>query len=55
VSVDIKSAKEIEAMRVACRKAAETLVLVGEKLRPGMRSTRSSTKTRYVEEVTRRR
>jgi methionyl aminopeptidase len=36
VSVDIKSAKEIEAMRVACRKAAETLVLVGEKLRPGM-------------------
>ena len=36
MSVDIKSAKEIEAMRVACRKAAETLVLVGEKLRPGM-------------------
>jgi methionyl aminopeptidase len=36
VSVDIKSPKEIEAMRVACRLAAETLVVVGEKLRPGM-------------------
>ena len=32
----IKSAKEIEAMRVAGRMAGETLVLVGEKLRAGM-------------------
>jgi len=36
VSVDIKSSKEIEAMRVACRLAAETLLVVGEKLRAGM-------------------
>jgi len=36
VSVDIKSPREIEAMRVACRVAAETLVVVGDKLRPGM-------------------
>ena len=34
--VDIKSPKEIELMRVAGRMAGETLVLVGEKLRPGM-------------------
>jgi methionyl aminopeptidase len=44
VSVDIKSAKEIEAMRAACRMAAETLVLVGEKLRPGMT-------TREIDEI----
>jgi methionyl aminopeptidase len=36
VAIEIKSAKEIEAMRVAGRMAAETLVLVGEKLRAGM-------------------
>lgn len=36
MSVDIKSSKEIEAMRVACRLAAETLLVVGEKLRAGM-------------------
>jgi methionyl aminopeptidase len=36
VSVDIKSAREIEAMRVVGRMAAETLLLVGEHLRPGM-------------------
>ncbi len=36
MSVEIKSTKEIEAMRVVCRMTAETLVLVGEKLRPGM-------------------
>ena len=36
MSVDIKSPREIEAMRVACRVAAETLVVVGDKLRPGM-------------------
>ena len=34
--VDIKSPREIEAMRVVCRMAAETLLLVGEKIRPGM-------------------
>jgi len=36
VAIEIKSAKEIEAMRVVCRMAAETLLLVGEKLRVGM-------------------
>ena len=36
MAIDIKSAKEIEAMRVAGRMAAETLLLVGEKLRAGM-------------------
>src|SRR5579859_7682387 len=36
VSVEIKSQKEIEAMRVAGRMAAETLVLVGEQIRAGM-------------------
>jgi methionyl aminopeptidase len=36
VAIDIKTPKEIEAMRVACQMAAETLLLVGEKLRAGM-------------------
>ncbi len=36
MGIDIKSAKEIEAMRVSCLMAAETLVLVGEKIRAGM-------------------
>jgi methionyl aminopeptidase len=36
VSIDIKSAKEVEAMRIAGRMAAETLVMIGEKLRVGM-------------------
>jgi methionyl aminopeptidase len=36
VAIDIKSAKEIERMQVANTMAAETLVLVGEKLRAGM-------------------
>ena len=44
MSVDIKSPKEIEAMRVACRLAAETLVVVGERLRPGMT-------TREIDEI----
>ena len=44
MSVDIKSPREIEAMRVACRVAAETLVVVGEKLRPGMT-------TREIDEI----
>lgn len=36
MAIDIKSPKEVEAMRVACQMAAETLLLVGEKLRAGM-------------------
>jgi methionyl aminopeptidase len=36
VAIDIKSPKEAELMRTVCHMAAETLVLVGEKIRPGM-------------------
>jgi methionyl aminopeptidase len=36
VAVEIKSPKEIELMRTVCRLAAETLLEVGDKLRPGM-------------------
>jgi methionyl aminopeptidase len=36
VAVEIKSPKEIELMRTVCRMAAETLLLVGDKIRPGM-------------------
>ena len=36
MSVDIKSPKEVEAMRVVGRMAAETLLDIGDKLRPGM-------------------
>jgi len=36
VAIDIKGPKEIEAMRVAGLMAAETLLLVGEKIRAGM-------------------
>ncbi|HEY8079171.1 MAG TPA: type I methionyl aminopeptidase [Labilithrix sp.] len=36
MAIDIKSPKEVETMREACRMAAETLLLVGEKLRAGM-------------------
>jgi methionyl aminopeptidase len=36
VAIEIKSPKEIELMRNVCRLAAETLVLVGEKIRAGM-------------------
>jgi methionyl aminopeptidase len=36
VAVEIKSPREIEAMRVVCRLAAETLLEVGDKLRAGM-------------------
>jgi methionyl aminopeptidase len=36
MSVEIKSQREIEAIRVASQMAAETLLLVGSKLRPGM-------------------
>jgi len=36
MSVELKSHREIEALRVAGKMAAETLLLVGQKLRPGM-------------------
>ncbi len=36
MAVDIKSPREIELMRTVCHLAAETLLLVGEKIRPGM-------------------
>lgn len=35
-AVDIKSAKEIELMREVCRLAADTLVAVGDIIRPGL-------------------
>jgi methionyl aminopeptidase len=36
VPVEIKSPREIESMRKVCRLAAETLLVVGDQLRPGM-------------------
>jgi methionyl aminopeptidase len=36
VAIDIKSPREIDLMRTVCRLAAETLLLVGEKIRVGM-------------------
>jgi len=36
VNVELKSPKEIEAIRVSCQLAAETLLVVGELIRPGM-------------------
>jgi methionyl aminopeptidase len=36
VAIDIKSPKEIDQMRAVCRLAADTLLLVGEKIRAGM-------------------
>jgi methionyl aminopeptidase len=36
LAIDIKSPKEIEAMRVVCRLAAETLLMVGDRIRMGM-------------------
>jgi methionyl aminopeptidase len=36
VAIEIKSPKEIEAMRTVCALAAETLLVVGDKIRPGM-------------------
>jgi methionyl aminopeptidase len=36
MAVELKSPKEIEAIRVSCQMAAETLLLVGETIRPGM-------------------
>ena len=34
--IEIKSAREIDDLRVSCQMAAETLLMVGEKLHPGM-------------------
>ena len=36
MSIEIHSAKEVEAIKVSCQMAADTLLLVGEKLRAGM-------------------
>ena len=36
MSVEIKSPREIEGLRVACEMASETLLLVGERIRAGM-------------------
>lgn len=36
MAIDIKSPKEVELMRDACKHAAETLLLVGERIRAGM-------------------
>ena len=36
MTVELKSQKEIEAIRVSCQMAAETLLLVGETLKAGM-------------------
>lgn len=36
MAIEIKSPREVEELRVACQMAAETLILVGEKLRAGM-------------------
>ncbi|MDP3279295.1 MAG: type I methionyl aminopeptidase [Deltaproteobacteria bacterium] len=50
--VEIKSAREIDAMRVACQMAADTLLLVGERLRAGMTTEEINT---FVHEDTLRR
>lgn len=34
--IEIKSAREIDDLRASCQMAAETLLMVGEQLRPGM-------------------
>ena len=36
MSIELKSAKEIEAIRVSSQMAAETLLIVGDQLRAGM-------------------
>ncbi len=36
MSIELKNQKEVEAIRVSCQMAAETLLLVGEQLRAGM-------------------
>jgi methionyl aminopeptidase len=52
MAIDIKSPKELEMMREAGRMAAETLVLVGERLRAGMTTEEINT---FVHEDTLRR
>ena len=34
--IETKSQREIEMMRASCQMAAETLLLVGDRIRPGM-------------------
>jgi len=51
-SIEIKTPAEIEAMRVVCRMAAETLCLVDDILRPGMTTEEINT---FVHEDTLRR
>jgi len=51
-SVEIKSPKEIDALRRACRIAAQTLVQVGELIRPGITTDEIN---RFVHEDTLRR
>jgi methionyl aminopeptidase len=36
MAIEIKSAKEVDQLRVACEMAAETLMMIGEKLKAGM-------------------
>jgi methionyl aminopeptidase len=43
VAIEIRSPKEIEAMRVVAQLAAETLLLVGDKIRPGMTTEQINT------------
>ena len=52
MSVEIKSAREIEAIRASSQMAAETMLLVAEKLRPGMTTDEID---RFVHEDTIRR
>src|SRR4029078_3551346 len=51
-SVEIKSPKEIDALRRACKIAAQTLVRVGELIRPGITTDEIN---RFVHEDTLRR
>ncbi len=50
--IEIKSSRDIDAMRVSCQMAADTLLLVGERLRPGMSTDDINT---FVHEDTLRR
>ncbi|HNT00097.1 MAG TPA: type I methionyl aminopeptidase, partial [Polyangiaceae bacterium] len=52
MAIDIKSPREIEAIRTSCQMAADTLLKVGELLRPGMTTEQINT---FVHEDTIRR
>ena len=52
MNVELKSPKEIEAIRVSCQMAAETLLVVGEMIRAGMTTDDIN---RFVHEDTLRR